>query len=351
MILFIQTAFLGDLLLSIPILKRIREVYPAKKIHLLCRKNLGSLLLENNIVDVVHDSFQSTKPSLREVQRTFKNQKFDLIVCPHESLRSSLICALISAENKIGFYHFYDQWIFKQSLPRPRQYPEALRQLSLLTLIDPATDQNFQELIENQAPFSQIPTWASMQIRAYQNVENRNKWKEEFYFSDDKKVICLAPGSVWPTKQWGGEKYSALAQRFVKKGMHVVLIGAPQESHLAEQIVSDCPQVQNEVGKTSLSKLAKIIACSDLLVCNDSGAMHVAAMTGTSVVSIFGPTVQKLGYQPWTQLSDVIENNELTCRPCSTHGGKRCPLGTHECMKSLDVELVEGRVYRKLQMF
>jgi heptosyltransferase-2 len=351
MILFIQTAFLGDLLLSIPVLKRIRQIFPDKQIHLLCRKNLGSLLLENKIVDVVYDSFISTKPSVAEVRQTFKTKKFDLLVCPHESFRSSLVCSLIKANTKIGFSHFYDQWIFTHHSPRPMHYPEPLRQLSLLQLIDSGVREDFENLQEKQAPFASIPSWASMAISSYQNEGNKKLWKEDFGFIDNTKIVCLAPGSVWATKQWGTDKYADLAKALLEKNVQVVIVGAKEEKPIADEIQKQAPQVQNRVGQTNLSDFAKIIAVSDCVVCNDSGAMHVAAMAGSPVFGIFGPTVQAFGYQPWTNSATVIENKNVLCRPCASHGGHTCPLGTHECMKSLDVELVHGQVCRALGLF
>jgi heptosyltransferase II len=344
MILYIQTAFLGDLLLSIPTLKRLRELYPEREIHLLCRKNLGSLLKENKLVDVVHDQFVHTKPNLYELKETFSNLKFDLIICPHQSFRSTLMSALIKGKQKIGYSSWLNSWVFTKCLKRPVQLPEVLRQLYLLTSVDPKTKTQFEGLIESKAPFREIPHWTSMQLPSYQDVKKKKEWRAKYELSLSEPIVSLAPGSVWPTKQWGVEKYSQLAQELLKSKYQVVLLGSGAEKQLCDVIQLENPGVFNLAGKTKLTELAEVVAASDFLVCNDSGAMHIASTAGTPSVCIFGPTVLRFGYQPWNSSAVVVENEALSCRPCSTHGGKVCPLGTHECMKSILPHIVFKKI-------
>jgi heptosyltransferase II len=335
MILYIQTAFLGDLLLSIPTLKRLREIYPKQEIHLLCRKGLGSILKENQLVDVVHDQFSKTKPNYFEIRKTFSHLNYDLIVCPHESFRSTGITSYIRAQRKIGFKNWLNSWVFTDYVERPMHLPEALRQLSLLQFVDPQTTSHLKVLAEFKAPFKVIPPWSSMKLPQYQETSKKSHWKKKHGLSLDRKIICLAPGSVWPTKQWGVEKYSQLAQQIIKTGSEVVLVGSASEQALCQKIKTENPEVLNLAGQTKLPELAEVIAVCDVLVSNDSGSMHIAAMTNTPSVSLFGPTVLEFGYQPWNEKAVVIENKTLRCRPCSSHGGKVCPIGTHECMTSI----------------
>ena len=129
MILYIQTAFLGDLLLAVPALKRLRQMYPRDPIHLLCRKGLGEFFLREALVDRVISDFKGAKPTLGEAKRLFAGSDYHLLICPHQSLRSSLIAARVSATKKIGFDGFVNRFIFHQTYPRPIKWPETLRQL------------------------------------------------------------------------------------------------------------------------------------------------------------------------------------------------------------------------------
>ena len=86
-------------------------------------------------------------------------------------------------------------------------------------------------------------------------------------------------------------------------------------------------------------ELAQVLKQAEILICNDSGTMHVASSVGTPVVSIFGPTVPSQGYSPWNKKSRIVEVN-LSCRPCGAHGHDLCPIGTHDCMKKVTAEMV-----------
>jgi heptosyltransferase-2 len=154
-----------------------------------------------------------------------------------------------------------------------------------------------------------------------------------------KKIVLLAPGSVWATKRWGASKFIELAELLLARGDQVVLIGSPDERDLSNHIASKVA-VLNITGETKIAEMVELIAGADVLVSNDSGAMHMASVAGTPTVAIFGPTVQSFGYQPWNPRARVVENTHIYCRPCSSHGGKKCPIGTHECMTSITAQVV-----------
>lgn len=229
-------------------------------------------------------------------------------------------------------------------------HPEVLRQQSLLAPLDPNIRAQLDLLKESKAPFQEIPQWSSMKLDCYKEPSRQVEWSKQFGLPQDKKIVCLAPGSVWPTKQWGIAKYKQLAKDLIQKNIEVVLVGSAAEVPLANEIAQDCPQVHNYVGRTSLVQLAQVIALCDVIVSNDSGAMHMASLVGTPSVSIFGPTVLEFGYQPWNSLSVVLENKTLQCRPCSSHGGKVCPIGTHECMTSIEVAMVQKTLMKEFEV-
>ena len=76
------------------------------------------------------------------------------------------------------------------------------------------------------------------------------------------------------------------------------------------------------------------------LICNDSGAMHMASVLNRPTIAIFGPTVQELGYKPWNPSAVVVEEKRLLCCPCGQHGGHYCPINSHRCMSEIAVQEV-----------
>lgn len=336
MILFVQTAFLGDLLLSIPTLKQLRKIYPHQEIHLVCRKGLGSIIKKFDLVDIVHDDFASTKPTLGEWRRRFKGKSFDLLLCPHESSRSRLLCMLTTAKVKIGYKFFLSKLVFTQSISRPKHLPETLRQMFLLKTIDPELNKELSQLPLQFQTYNQVPKWSSMVMYSdSQKREFKRELCERLNVDKSHAVVAIAPGSVWPTKRWPLEHFVEVAKDLIDQQKVVIIVGSKDEKPLGEEIQRRVPEVMNLCGETSLATLSEVLGACNALVCNDSGSMHMAAVANTPIVSVFGPTVLEFGYQPWSNDFIVLEKKNLKCRPCSLHGGEKCPIGTHECMKMI----------------
>jgi heptosyltransferase-2 len=164
-------------------------------------------------------------------------------------------------------------------------------------------------------------------------------------------MIALAPGSVWNTKRWPEEHFRALGRLLADEGYAVVLIGGPGDVGLCDRIAAGIPRemVLQAAGKCSLLQSAELIRRSRVLVSNDSAPMHIAVGVRTPVVGIFGATSPSFGFAPIGTDDIVVERDDLSCKPCSIHGGTRCPIGTFECMISLSPSLVAERVHSVLQ--
>jgi len=146
------------------------------------------------------------------------------------------------------------------------------------------------------------------------------------------RFVVMAPGSIWGTKRWG--KFPALAPAL---DIDMVVVGGPEDGTLANEIVSASPRARSAVGQLPLRASAALVARAAAVVTNDSLPLHLAQATGTPTVAIFGPTVPAFGYGPTGPHDRVVELAGLACRPCSSHGPMRCPLGHHRCMVDLDV--------------
>ena len=156
----------------------------------------------------------------------------------------------------------------------------------------------------------------------------------------------MAPGSVWDTKRWSEEYYGQLIKLLSEEGYGIVLIGSKAERPLCERIQPQGNSI-NLAGETDFMESAAVLENCELLICNDSGAMHIANAVQTDVVAFFGPTVKSIGYCPYRDEDTVLEI-DLDCRPCSSHGGDRCPLGHHNCMKNISVERAFNVIMEKL---
>jgi heptosyltransferase-2 len=152
--------------------------------------------------------------------------------------------------------------------------------------------------------------------------------------------VAAAPGSIWGTKRWPG--YGDLARLLPGR---VVVIGGPADREAAQAMVDAAPdRVADTAGALSLRVSAAILERAGVLVTNDSAPLHLASATGTPTVAIFGPTTPALGFGPRAPQAAIIERTDLRCRPCSTHGPARCPLGHHRCMREIPATLVRDTI-------
>ncbi len=330
-----QTAFPGDVFLSIPLLKRMRIWDPGHDLVLACRPGLGEFFLKNKLVDrVIEIDKKSGEGRARALEQLY-GETWDLVVCPHESPRTALwMWKLKARQGKIAFHKWWNGLVYDKRVVKPLEYPDALRQLSLLTPVDSSLAELFAgaEMSYLKNPFSRrsplpldvpaVPEWASMKVLS-------NK--------PDGRTVFMAPGSVWATKRWTASGYVGLAHLLTARNFNVVLVGSQDERPLCESIAKQVRGVINKAGETTMTQLVEMLAGGVALVCNDSGAMHAASAAGVPTVAVFGPTVLDQGFRPWNSKSTIVQL-DLKCRPCGRHGSDKCPIGTHECMNGLTAE-------------
>lgn len=345
-ILINQTAFVGDALLTIPLINNLKVLYPDACIELLCRKGIGEFFLHFNLVDKVYE-FKKQKPNnWSQVTSEILASEYDLYISPHQSFRSQWLSLKVKAKRKIGYKKWWNQFVFDDAVERPLKFPEVIRQYALLAPLSRDHQMAFDDLIFNNEYLSELstddvdfsrvkPIRASLSMKMSASLLNADKVKSvTAEFSDFKNIVFMAPGSVWPTKKWTQTHYAELGSRLNELGYKVVLIGSPDERSLCEEVSAVVPGSINKAGAYKLHEMIYVLKQGQLIFCNDSGAMHLAAVAGLPTISFFGPTTLGIGYRPWNDKAMVLQR-PLKCRPCGLHGGKKCPIGTHECMKSI----------------
>jgi heptosyltransferase-2 len=349
--LVIQTAFLGDLLLSIPLLKKIKLQSPLPLI-LVCRNGVGDILLRTGLVDQVFEIKKGDKATYSKALENLKNFELDHVYVPHQSTRTHLFVSKLKAKTKIGFSNWWNFLVFDQRIERNKKLPDAIRQLSLASLEDKdlalkisdyeKTNRAFK--LREDSKMSDPPTWASMSIRE-KLLDDKSTWSRFLERSGlsahrEKKWVLIFPGSVWATKKWTEEGFMDVAKKMQASGYEILLMGASDEKELCARIQAQVPGSHLLAGETSIYESALIISRAALAIGNDSASMHLASAAETPLVSIFGPTVIEFGYRPWSERAYLVQNTEISCRPCGPHGHRECPIGTHACMKQITSQKV-----------
>jgi heptosyltransferase-2 len=350
----IQTAFLGDLLLSIPLFKRCRELWPEEKLVLVCREKLGGFFLETGLVDEVLEIQKGKADTYRSIQQQLNSQNLIRVISPHTSLRTALFCRGLKAKKKISFRRPWNFFAFDTRVERRAALPDALRQLALLSPFDSNLAENLIQYERSARAFvrdeegllSKVPAWASMSLKdrivadrgAWSRLMERTSWGRW----EGKQKVLIFPGSVWATKRWTEEGFVEVGRELTAAGAQVIVMGAGNEVEISSRVAGKIPGAISLAGQTSLFETALLLAHSDLMIGNDSASIHLASATETPLISVFGPTVVEFGFRPWSDQAHIIEKKGLACRPCGPHGHMKCPRGTHECMKNLPaVEVTE----------
>lgn len=345
--LLIQTAFLGDVLLGVPLLKEMRARRPSHKLILVCRKGVGSIFLDLKLADEIVEVKKGDGVSYEAALKKLQEENIDVIYCPHESLRTAFFVSKLNARRKVGFTKWWNGAFFGERVKKIKLLPDPLRQLQLISKEDPALDENIKQyalsgrafLKTPEGQLSAAPNWASMGLRDRMN-EMRSTWTrlmEKLGWSQfvSKSVVCLFPGSVWATKRWTEQGFVETGRALQAKGHQVLIMGGPGEEAICARVAGAIPGSYDLCGKTGLLESALVLAHADLVVANDSASAHLASLAETPTIAIFGPTVVEFGFRPWGQNVFIAEKRGLACRPCGPHGHEKCPRRTHECMKNL----------------
>ena len=324
-ILIVQTAFLGDIVLSTPVFDAVQELHPDSQIDLLTTPAGAELLEGDSRFGTVHafekrkgflgmSSFGSTLSALRE-------NKYQKVYSLHRSVRTSLLLFFAGIPERIGFCDSKARSLYTRCIERSGRHAVE-RFLSILE----------SEWVVHRGKESlyQRP----MTLTGFSDSCSEERQRVV------KKVLIM-PGSAWKTKQWHWTNYRKVAHQLAAEGYQVVLTGNKAEFELCEKIRDGSEDIVNTAGELSLREFASLVFRADGVVCNDSFALHVASAAQVPTVAIFCATSPEFGFGPWNNpRAQVVEKSGLWCKPCRRHGSMECPTGTEHCMRGVSPEEV-----------
>lgn len=334
-----QTAFLGDAVLTLPLLRALKNRYPDAEIHFFVRSGVESIFEGQPEITRVRGfakrGAQKGLAAAHGLGKELGQEGFDLWISAHKSFRSALVSGATGIKRRIGYNEpWFNRFAYTETVDR--RFDELDEIERLFQLLAPLG-------IETPAPKAELILAGDARQAA-----------DEFWAAEceGKPVLGIHPGSTWPTKCWRVSYFGEIVSRASKAGAKVLVFAGPDEKGVAEQVIAGAnlspeADVLNLAGKLSLPHLAAYLGKLDAYLTNDSGPMHLAWTQDTPLVALFGPTVKKLGFFPRGENSTVMET-ELECRPCGLHGPKKCPLDHHNCMKQLTPDMVWESLRQKL---
>lgn len=329
-ILVIQTAFIGDVILATPLIQELQKKHPTAEIHVLVRKGNESLLQNFPHLKKVWiwDKRNSKIPNLFRVIKEIRSEKFDTVYNVQRFFSSGLITVFSGAKNKIGFDKNPLSFLFTKHVKHtisPSNYTHEVERN--LQLIDDTSSQTIRPvLFPSETDYSFV-----------------KKHKSSSY-------VCLAPASVWFSKQLPFEKWVDLIKLVHSSNptLQIYLLGAPSDKEFCESIIQQARinQATNLAGSLSFLQTAALMKDARMNYVNDSAPLHIASSMNSPVTVFYCSTIPAFGFGPLSTDIRIIEiETPLDCRPCGLHGYKACPKGHFKCGTQINLDFIQ---YEKL---
>ena len=328
--------FIGDVVLTTPIIRAVRERFPDAYIAYLAEKNAAALLEHNpNLNEII--PFDYSRPSILEQPRVLlqlRRRHFDVAVDLFSNPRSALLTYGSGAPVRIG----------KDAKTRGRLYTHRIRD-------DGAMKSAIAFHYQYVKPLGVEPT----------------SWRTEVFLTDDEKreariylkhlgvdlsrpIVAVHPGATWPNKMWLKEHFAELIDMLrAKLGVEVILSPGPHDADLLKFIANRCASPTVSLPALPLRLLAAILSHCAVFVSNDCGPMHIGVAVGTPTIGIFGPEPVEVWFPYSEEDGHKAMFIKLFCSPCRTTQCYRTGEGYLECMKLLSAKDVFDEVERSIK--
>ncbi len=320
----IRFSSLGDVVLTLPVLRSLKEAYPAVENVFLTKALYRPLLEGQPGIDrvVAMEEAGSGLAALRAHCRGLGH--FDLALDLHRSLRSRACLRALDADHRSSYR--------KEALLR-RLWAAGWMRGRMEDAQPHVTDRYLEPLRRfgippaHPVPALTVPAATSAAVRELLAAAGVHS---------PERIAVVVPGAHWPNKRWPPASFAAVAAGLRDGGgLEPVLAGGAADQQTAELVRALIPGGAPQLaGRTGLPELAALLQMARVVIANDSGPAHLAAAVGTPVVALFGPTHEAFGFAPRGARVRVI-SRALACRPCTVHGGLRCPRRHRACLDDI----------------
>ncbi|HVD99630.1 MAG TPA: glycosyltransferase family 9 protein [Cytophagaceae bacterium] len=316
-ILILRFSSIGDIVLTTPVVRAVKQQIPNAEVHYCTKAGFAAILESNPYIDKVH----KLEGKLGTLIATLKKEKFDFVLDLHTNLRTSVIKFRLGVKSKSFDKLNFEKWLLVNlkinRLPNKHivdRYLEAASPLGVK-----ADEKGLDYFIpeKDQIALSVLP--------------------EAFR----QGYVAFVIGAQHFTKRLPEEKILELCRRIP---FPILLMGGKEDAErgaaLEGMLRTEGRAVYNSCGKFKLNQSASLVQQARLVFSHDTGLMHIASAFGKEIYSIWGNTIPGFGMYPYKTKFQVLENNNLSCRPCSKIGYQKCPKGHFLCMRGQDFSAV-----------
>ncbi|HEX5624854.1 MAG TPA: glycosyltransferase family 9 protein [Saprospiraceae bacterium] len=323
-VLFIQTAFLGDVVLATSLVEKWKSVFPHDLVDVLVRRGNESVFADNPNIrhTLIWDKKRHKYRELLQTAVRIRRNHYDKVFNLQRFFSTGFLTVFSGAGQTIGFQKNPLSFLFDRAIPHRIEGPDTLHEI-----------ERNQQLI---APFTGDEE--PMKPKIYPTSAHRQNAAAKIR----KPYIVAAPASVWFTKQFPKEKWVSFLSQ-IPQSYSVALIGSPGDRELCAAIETEVRSMRSEIalvnlcGELNIQESAALMQSADMNYVNDSAPLHIASAVNAPVAAIFCSTIPQFGFGPLSDVRHVIEcPSGLYCRPCGLHGKKACPEKHFRC--ALEIE-------------
>jgi ADP-heptose:LPS heptosyltransferase len=318
-ILIIRFSSIGDIVLTTPVIRCIKQQLPQVELHFVTKASFKNVLDLNPHINKLH----TFEKEITELTQKLSDEKFDIVVDLHKNLRSYRLKRALKTKSysfdKINLRKFLAvNFKMRSVLPQKHiveRYFETVLPLGVksdglgLDYFIPSNE----EVAVFSKHFKEVPT----------------------------KYLALVVGGSYYTKKIPLNKLKEIVER---SPLPIILLGGDKDRIIAEELSKTFPSIINFCGSLSLHQSASVLRQAEWVITSDTGLMHIAAAFGKKIISVWGNTIPEFGMSAYKPNSEnlMLEVKELTCRPCSKLGHKKCPVGHFKCMNDIDFSFLGG---------
>ncbi|WP_321347535.1 glycosyltransferase family 9 protein [uncultured Draconibacterium sp.] len=312
--LIIRFSSIGDIVLTTPVVRGLKQQVDNAEVHFVTKKKFACLVSSSPYIDKVHLLEDNIGTLIHELEK----EDYDYIIDLHNNFRSNKIKRRLKmqsfAVNKVNWEKFL---MIRFKMNRLPNVHIVDRYLETVSVFDVKNDRlGLDYFIDESAAFQQSDLPETF----------RNSY------------VAFVIAGTYFTKKLPVHKVSQICQQIPYP---VILLGGKNEFDEGEQVLSQSKgNVLNFAGKISLNQSASLVRDSRVVLANDTGLMHIAAAFKKKIFSFWGNTIPEFGMTPYqpNELSEIMQINDLKCRPCSKLGHHKCPKKHFKCMEDIDVQ-------------
>ncbi|MBS1932474.1 MAG: glycosyltransferase family 9 protein [Bacteroidetes bacterium] len=325
-ILIIQTAFIGDVVLATCLVEKLHQFLPGAQIDFLVRKGNEPLFNGHPYLNeiLIWDKKKNKQKNLFGLLKRIRKTKYDKVINVQRFAATGMLTAFSGAKERIGFDKNPFSFLFTKKIKH-------------------IVSNNAKPVHEIERDLELINFFTDDSITKPRLYPSQNDY-ETVSFYQHHPYITIAPASVWFTKQYPKEKWVSFLKK-LPAGYSVLLLGAPSDKNLCEEIIAGSSRsfTTNLCGQLSFLQSAALMQNAVMNFVNDSAPMHFASSVNAPVTAVYCSTVPAFGFGPLSDNRHIVEViGKLDCRPCGLHGYKACPKGHFNCaMKIEDGQLLQ----------